>query len=395
MGRVGLVVLAAWAALALGACASGARTDFGLAEREAAYPVGFPSVRFSVEDRMAAEVLEAALSEGVPRGPDGHFDLIALSGGGANGAYTAGLITAWTERGDRPDFEVVTGVSTGALAAPFVFAGPDYDDELRDAFTSGRAADLLRSRGFAAFVGSGVFSGEPLRDLVAAYVDAPLLERVAEAHRAGRVLLVATTDLDSERGVIWNMGAIADRGGPEALALFRDVLTASASIPGAFPPVMIRSQSRADAVAAPEEFEEMHVDGGVMNPFVALPQMMWMWRDQTHALEGGRIWVIVNGKAEPVFEVTVDSPLRVARRALDAALKANLRANLIANAAFAQRTGLEYRVSAIPADYRGADSLDFSPEAMNSIYELGRARMLAGDAWTNASAPPEERPPAP
>ena len=113
------------------------------------------------------------------------------------------------------------------------------------------------------------------------------------------------------------------------------------------------------------------------------------------ALEDGRIWVIVNGKAEPVFEVTVDSPLRVARRALDAALKANLRANLIANAAFAQRTGFEYRVSAIPADYRGADSLDFSPEAMNSIYELGRARMLAGDAWTNASAPPEERPPAP
>lgn len=394
MRRVGPAVVAALVAL-LGACASGARTDFGLAEREAAFPVGFPSVRFSVEDRVAAEVLEAALSKGVPRGPDGHFDLIALSGGGANGAYTAGLITAWTERGERPDFEVVTGVSTGALAAPFVFLGEEYDDELREAYTGGRAAHLLRSRGIGAFVGSGVFSGEPLRELVEAYIDAPLVERVAEAHRGGRVLLVATTDLDAERGVIWNMGAIADRGGPEALALFRDVLTASASIPGALPPVMIRSQSMPDGVATPEEFEEMHVDGGVMNPFVALPQMMWTWSDEAHALEGGRIWVIVNGKAEPVFDVTVDSPLTVARRALDAALKANLRANLIANAAFAQRAGLEYRVSAIPTSFRGADSLDFEPEAMNSVYELGRTRMLAGEAWTNVWAPEQERAPAP
>lgn len=379
------------AVLMLGACASGARSDFGLGERHGAYPVGFPHVRFSIEDETAAQRLTAQLGEGVPKGPDGRFDLIALSGGGANGAYTAGLMNGWTERGDRPDFEVVTGVSTGALAAPFVFLGPEYDDRLREAYTSGQAAGLLKSRGARALIGSGVFSGQPLRDLIAAHVDEALLQAVAAEHRKGRVLIVATTDLDSQRGVLWNMGAIAEHGGPEALALFRDVLTASASIPGAFPPVMIQSQTIAND-NAPLTFEEMHVDGGVMNPFVALPQMMWSWRDQGQVLRGGRIWVIVNGKASPTFRVTRDAAPTVLGRSLDAALLANLRANLAANQVFAQRNGMEYRTTAIPVEFDGANSLDFSPEAMMGVYELGRRRMVEEQAWTLDRATPEERP---
>lgn len=198
--------------------------------------MGFPNVRFSIEDEAAAQKIEQQLGEGVPKGPDGHFDLIALSGGGANGTFTAGLINGWSASGQRPDFEVVTGVSTGALAAPFVFLGPRWDGRLKEAYTGGQATGLLKSRGLRALVGSGVFSGLPLRELVESNVDEALLAEVAAEHAKGRLLLVATTDLDAQRGVIWNMGAIAERGGPEALALFRDVLIASASIPGAFPP---------------------------------------------------------------------------------------------------------------------------------------------------------------
>ncbi len=377
------IVIAASCTLALAGCASGSRSDFGIINRDGAYPIGFPGVRFSIEDREAALALEQGLSQGVPRGADGHFDLIALSGGGSNGAYTAGLITAWTERGDRPDFEVVTGVSTGALAAPFVFLGPDYDDELREAYTSDQASDLLQNRGLRAFVGSGVFRAGPLRELIETYIDAALLERIAAEHNAGRTLLVATTDLDSERGVIWNMGAIAARGGPEALELFRDVLQASASIPGAFPPVMIHAQRGLAADGAPDVFSEMHVDGGVMNPFVALPQMLWTWDDQNRVLEGGRVWVIVNGKADPELEVTIDAPISVAERALNAALKANLRATLIANAAFARRNAMEYHVAAIPEAFEGGDGLDFSKEARVAVFDLGRARMIADEAWTH------------
>ena len=367
------------ATLALAGCASGARSDFGLGFRETAIPVGFPGVRFSVEDALAAEVMGLQLSEGAPHGADGRFDLIALSGGGAAGAYTAGLVNGWTERGDRPDFEVVTGVSTGALAAPFVFLGPDRDAELREAYTGGLAANLLQGRGLGAFVGSGIYQSAPLRALIETYVDAAMLTEIAAEHRRGRVLLVATTDLDAQRGVVWNMGAIAERGGPEALALFRDILTASASIPGAFPPVMIKARA-SDASDSPA-FEEMHVDGGVMNPFVAVPQMMWNWTDPNGVLRGARIHIIVNGKAEPVVNVTSDAAGSVLGRTIDTALKANLRANLFANRTFAARNGVSFSVTTIPAEFDGGDSLDFSPEAMQRVYDLGRVRALSGEAW--------------
>ncbi len=371
--RTGATVLSA--GLLLSACASGARSDFGLSEREAASPVGFPHVRFAVEDEAAAQRIEQQLSEGVPKGADGHFDLIALSGGGANGAFTAGLINGWTASGKRPDFEVVTGVSTGALAAPFVFLGPRWDGRLKEAYTGGQATGLLKSRGVRALVGSGVFSGEPLRQLVESHVDEALLVEIAAEHAKGRVLLVATTDLDAQRGVIWNMGAIAEHGGPEALALFRDVLIASASIPGAFPPVMIRSQGQ-DAI-----FEEMHVDGGVMNPFVALPQIMWNWDDVAGVFQGARLHVVVNGKDAPRFAVTRDAAIPVLTRSLDAVLGSQLRATIAVNRAFANRNGLEFHVAAIPEDFDGADSLNFSQESMIAVYDMGEALGRSGEAW--------------
>lgn len=374
-GRLSGLIAALMGALALSACASGARSDFGLSERMASAPIGFPNVRFSIEDDTSARRIASQLGEGVPKGPDGRFDLLALSGGGANGAFGAGLIAGWTESGTRPDFEVVTGVSTGALAAPFVFLGPDWDDELREAYTDGAASGLLKSRGLRAFVGSGVFSGAPLRALVEAHVDDALLAAIALEHAKGRTLLVATTDLDAQRGVIWNMGAIAERGGPQALALFRDVLVASASIPGVFPPVMIEAQGQGAV------FEEMHVDGGVMNPFVALPQIMWSWNDPDGVLEGARVHVIVNGKDAPRFAVTRDAAPTVLGRALDTVLGGQLRQSLAANRAFAERNGIEFRVAAIPEDYDGADSLDFRQESMTAVYDLGRTLGRTGEAW--------------
>lgn len=385
---------AAFAALVLlSACASGARSDFGLSLRERAVPVGFPEVRFAIEDARAADVLRQGLAQGVPVGPDGRFDIIALSGGGASGAFAAGIISAWTDTGQRPDFEVVTGVSTGALAAPFVFLGPEYDDRLREAYTGGYAANLLQGRGLGAFFGSGVFRAQPLRELIERFVDAPLLEAIAAEHRKGRILLVATTNLDQERGMLWNMGEIAAHGGPEALELFRDVLQASASIPGAFPPVMLQAQVRGeDGQPSGEPFEEMHVDGGVLNPFVALPQMMWTWRDRGQVLEGGRIWVVVNGKAAPVAMLMRDAAPDVLGRALDASLKANLRANITANRLFAVRNGMEFRVAAIPPDFEGGDSLDFSPAAMLATYDLALRLMRDGNAWSSGWESPGQLP---
>jgi len=365
--------------LTTGGCVSGARSSFTPEDRLAAAPLGVVAsdrnpFRFFLDDPAQLEVFEARLEAGIPVGPDGHRDLVALSGGGSNGAFAAGLMAGWTASGNRPDMEVVTGVSTGALAASFVFLGPDWDDELVEAYTGGAASHLLQSRGLATFFGSGIYKAGPLRDLVDQYIDDHVLEAVAAEAAKGRMLLVATTDLDSQRGVVWDMGAIAQRGGPEALALYRLVLIASASVPGAFPPVLMPSQGDGHS------FEEMHVDGGVSTPFLVLPETFWSFHDATGALRGGRIHVVVNGRTGPSFKITKDSLAQVLGRSLDIMQRTSIGTTLAGNRAFAERNGLEFHYAALPDD-SVADPLDFSVEAMRSVYEVGRAGALDGTIW--------------
>mgnify|MGYP003677625834 FL=1 len=270
--------------------------------------------------------------------------------------------------------EIVTGVSTGALAASFVFLGPEWDDELTEAYTGGAASELLQSQGVGALFGSGIYKGEPLRDLVEHYIDDSVLRAVAAEAAKGRMLLVATTDLDSQRGVVWDMGAIARKGGPEALALFRLVLVASASVPGAFPPVLIPSQDGG------QHFEEMHVDGGVSTPFLALPETFWSYRDDGDDLQGGRIHVIINGRSGPGFKITRDSLGTVLRSSLDILMRTSISSTLAGNRAFAEANGLEFHYASLPDD-SAADPLDFSVEAMRGVYDVGRAGGLDGSIW--------------
>jgi predicted acylesterase/phospholipase RssA len=193
---------------------------------------------------------------------------LALSGGGADGAYGAGVLNGWTASGTRPEFTIVSGVSTGALISPFAFLGPSYDGVLRRVYTSGVAASLLGSpRLQPVLFGSGLFGSKPLRELVARHVDQPMVAQIAAEYAKGRCLVVVTTDLDAQRAVVWDMGRIASYGSPASLELFRDVLTASASIPVVFSPVFIDVQANGRA------FQEMHVDGGVTAPVFTLPEV--------------------------------------------------------------------------------------------------------------------------
>lgn len=371
--------------LMLGGCVSGARSTFAVQDREMALPMGLVSdprhpIRVYLDDERRLELFRrafregAGFREGIPVGPDGVVDFLTLSGGGSNGAFTAGIMRGWTQSGDRPDFEVVTGVSTGALAAPFIFLGPEWDDELEEAYSGGAASTLLQSQGLGALVGSGIYKGEPLRALVERYVDEALLRAVAAEFAKGRVLLVATTDLDSQRGVSWDMGAIASAGTPEALELFRTVLVASASIPGAFPPVLISSNS------GDLKFEEMHVDGGVTTPFLAIPEALWAYHEPSDRLKSTRFHVIVNGRMDPSFSVTGDSMGGVLGRSVETLLRASLLTTLEGNRAFAERNDVFFRVAALPEDSM-ASPLDFSPAAMRAVFEVGRTGALSGEIW--------------
>jgi predicted acylesterase/phospholipase RssA len=190
----------------------------------------------------------------------------AISGGGQDGAYGAGMLCGWTDRGDRPHFRIVTGVSAGALIAPFVFAGSEYDSVLREIFTSVHTKDIARSRNLlSALTGEALYDSDPLRDMLKKHVNQAMLAKVAAEYRKGRNLFVATTNLDAQRPVIWALGKIAASGHPDAPQLFREVMLASASIPGIFPPVYVETQ------VGDKTYEEMHVDGGATSQVFLYP----------------------------------------------------------------------------------------------------------------------------
>ncbi|MBF0665944.1 MAG: patatin-like phospholipase family protein [Brevundimonas sp.] len=362
-------------ALWLAGCGTIYRPEDGVVRlaSESWRPTEDPRIRAS--DLEATAALAQQVGDRLWEGEEGR-SILALSGGGANGAYGAGVLVGWTERGARPEFSVVTGVSTGALAAPFAFLGPEWDDELREAYAGGRAGRLLGWRSFAALTTPGLFDAGALRNLVDDYVTEDMLRAVAAEHDKGRRLLVVTTNLDTQDTVIWDMGVLAGQGGEQAAALFRRVLLASASIPGVFPPVLIPGVDGAGGLV-----EEMHVDGGVNTPFLAVPESLLTVTTPTRAPEGTALYVLVNGHVGRNERITQGNLRAILARSYDTMSKASLRTSLQVNLAFAERNGIRMYVAAIPDEVE-ASSLDFAPEPMADLFERGRAAGAAGAAWS-------------
>lgn len=317
---------------------------------------------------------------------DGTGAVLALSGGGANGAFGAGVLVGWSETGTRPQFDIVTGISTGALAAPFAFLGSDWDDELREAYTGGGADGLLSPRALAGLMGPSLFSAAPLRRLVDRNVTPELLRQIAAEHAKGRRLLVVTTNLDTQESVVWDMGQLATQGDEQALVLFREVLIASASIPGVFPPVMIAGLD-GDRIV-----EEMHADGGINMPFLAVPENLLAGADRIPGSDRASIYVLINGQTGRTTQVVRGSLPAILTRTYESMSKSTTRTLLAANAAFAVRNGVSFKVASIPID-ADASSLKFDHDSMTRTFELGRARAAAGEAWIAPAAELTAEPP--
>jgi predicted acylesterase/phospholipase RssA len=308
---------------------------------------------------------------------------LALSGGGADGAYGAGVLNGWTAAGTRPRFSVVSGVSTGALIAPFAFLGPAYDATLRDVYTSGIAESLLDTPSIVhALFGSGLFGNTQLRELVARYIDQDMLAAIAAEYAKGRSLLIVTTNLDTQRTVIWDMGRIATIGSPQALNLFRDVLAASASIPVVFPPMLI------DAEANGHRFQEMHVDGGVTAPVLTLPEAFLL---RNGAIARGlrmNIYILVNDKVERDFRLVPNSTIDIAARASASVMKTQIRSVLFETYDSARRNNFGFNLTYIVRDFPSPGSSGFETGYMRSLYQYGFDKAKTGNFW--AKAPPSD-----
>jgi hypothetical protein len=352
------------------------------AERKAAAPKGAPERQ---EDRTTFTVQDedAALIPGIPDArvwgdsesefarllPQASGPWLAISGGGSDGAYGAGVLTGWSEAGTRPEFAVVTGVSIGGLIAPFAFLGPRYDEELHKNFTTIGAADIFEDR----MTRDSLFDYWPLKRIVEQRVTAKLLSEIAAEHARGRRLLVVTTNLDAGRRVVWNMGAIAAHG-EQGLKLFRDILLASSSIPGFFSPVPIEVEANG------KKFHELHGDGTLTAPFFVMPETM-LSAHSTSRLPLSQLYVLVNSKLGPEFKMPERNIPGVLGRSIGVALTAALRAEVMLIYVGAQRHGIALRIAHVDPAFDHPSRGPFDGKYMQALYEVGVAAGKKGAAF--------------
>ena len=320
-----------------------------------------------------ARHLQAALGERP-------LSILALSSGGASGAFGAGALAGSTMGGTRPEFTVVSGVSSGALVAPFAFLGPSWDEEMTRIFTTGETDGLLQSRGLGAVFGSSVYSGEPLKRLIEHYADDAMIAAIAAGAAKGRLLLVATTDFDSGEPVIWDLGSIALHGGNSAKPLVRTVLLASASVPGMLPPVTVSFRSQGQVRT------ETHVDGGVTLPFFIAPAP----RDLRQATAAGPqstiVRVIIDGPLRNIPRRTHANALSIFGRSLSAGLSHMTRIHLESTVEAVRQQGSSLEYAAIPASYPLRGAFDFGPGAQRSLFEFAATCAAADRLWIRAHA---------
>jgi predicted patatin/cPLA2 family phospholipase len=353
------------------------RTPFSAADDAAAAIAGMPDARFWADS--VGDYTKALPSQPGP--------WLILSTGGEDGAFGAGILNGLSAAGKRPDYSVVTGVSTGALMAPFAFAGAKYDAALKAAYTQITAADIFE----VGSTGDSFLDSWPLKDLIAKEITPALLADIAAAYKSGRRLFVVTTDLDAERSVVWNMGAIAAHasdktGGDAALNLFRSVLLASGSIPGAFPPVLI------DVEGNGKHFQEMHVDGGVGGQFFLAPPALTA-SDSGYKIPATQLYIVVNAGLQPDFAVVQPSTPSILAQTVGTAVMVDLRLMLDRAFVAAKNSGIGFYAATIPAGFSAPSRGPFDPDYLKALFNAGFDQGKSENPFASAP-PPYQNPPA-
>ena len=345
----------------------------------ARYLVGVDIEHF-VQDVVAARQREEEfLARAGHAGPLPPADLLAISGGGDKGAFGAGLLCGWSASGSRPTFKSVTGVSTGGLIAPLAFLGSEYNELLRKIYTSVKPADIAKKRSIlAAIDNDGMADNRPLGGLITRSIGETLLSRIAEEHRKGRILLIGTTNLDARQPVVWNIGKIAASGDPKALELCWAILLASAAIPGAFPPSMVRVEVDG------KPYEEMHVDGGASaQVFLYPPSMPAVARTMgVEMTREGRVYIIRNSTLGATWSRIERRTISIAGHAISSLINTQGLGDLYRIYLTTQRDGFDFNLAYIGPDFEFQNKKeDFDTLYMNSLFDYGYSLGRQGYPW--------------
>lgn len=386
-------IIGASLCVALAACASAPiRNPVPLDALDRAEIAGLPNVRswgHRFSPHFQTDLVRSIRDEPpgtFPRNPDGSlaYAALALSGGGQNGAFGAGFLNGWSSTGERPVFKLVTGISTGALIAPLAFLGEKYDELLKSSYTEITRQDVYEERGKLTAFGRGTLADTaPLRRLLERTLTPEVLTEIAQAHAQGRRLYVGTTNLDAQAIMIWNMGAIAASGHPDALRLFQDVMLASASIPVLFPPVLF------DVTVDGEPYDELHVDGGVISQVFVYGAMLDVPAAAAEVYgspppaDRSTLYIIRNGKIAPDAEQVSPKLVPIALRTIESMSRAGLWGDAYRIFAITQRDGIGFRFVSVPNDYERTSDEPYDPDDMRRLFDIGFDVAVAGDHWKN------------
>jgi predicted acylesterase/phospholipase RssA len=306
--------------------------------------------------------------------------LLSVSGGGENGAFGAGLLCGWSEQGTRPEFDIVTGVSTGALTAPFAFLGPKYDRQLRAVYTEVGPADILKRRGYiAALIDDALADNAPLYATISRHLDAPMMAEIARAYQSGRLLVIGTADIDAQRPVVWNIGAIAASGHANALETIRRILLASAAVPGAFPPTMF------DVTVDGRTYQEMHVDGGAFAQAFLYPSAALQARRErirtSKAVLPVVAYVIRNGRLEPEWSAVDRRTLSIVGRTISTMIAGSGYNDVLRIYANARHDRVDFNLAYIGPEFTQISPEPFDTAYMRALFDYAYARARGGYKW--------------
>ncbi|MGC2780631.1 MAG: patatin-like phospholipase family protein [Bradyrhizobium sp.] len=373
------VVLAA--SLQLAACAAimprNAPPELAAVSAE---PLGFRDVRYW-GDEPAPRFAEASVQRASAEIPVSRpLNFLAISGGAENGAFGAGLLVGWDEAGSRPAFDMVTGVSSGALIAPFVFLGRQHDDRLREVFTAYERKDIFTVNVPGLLQGSALADNTPLSRLIEKYVDREFLRDIARESSKGRVLLIGTTNLDAQRPVLWDMGRIAAADTPEAIDLFRQVLLASATVPGAFAPVRIKVR------IGDKDYDELHVDGGVTRQVFIGPSVLRLvsGRGPRRSVSGAHLYVIRNARIDPQWDSVGADVLSVTQRSLSTLIKNQGIGDIYRIYSVAKFNGIDFNLASVPSDFQAKSDGPFDRSYMTALFDRGQEMGRRGYPWVKS-----------
>jgi len=304
---------------------------------------------------------------------------LALSGGGQNGAFGAGILNGWSAKGDRPSFRFVTGISTGALIAPFAFLGSDYDRELKEMYTLHSTKQILKKSIMSGlfFGGEAIGDSKPLLGLIKKFLDNEAIERMAVEYKKGRRLFIGTTNIDALRPVIWDLGAIAASNHPDKEDVIHRVILASASIPGVFPPVLF------DVSKGDIQYNEIHVDGGIGNQIFISPASVSIKPilDEIGFTQSGAIYMIRNNMSRPEWEPVKPTAISLTTASISGLIQNQGNTNQYVIYLQSQIDGMGCYSAEIPSSFKFESKEAFDKDYMAELYNLGYEQAKNGHPW--------------